>query len=218
MVVIVGTTIPYLGINITFKIYFTIAPLSRQIPGTYNFPSPWSEPYIVCATTENTNTQHCICKSHAPSVAFGNISAKILLASKNIPAAHGNAIRTEVLSEKLILLTAASLFFLAIALDINGTNATENATFIDNGTDINISTFPSKIPFCLFASSNVSPKLCNPFITVTVSITFERATTTLPNEIGITYEINFFTIVFLGVIANFSDFSISFHISFLFLL
>ena len=51
------------------------------------------------------------------------------------------------LKKYLILPIASSFLCLAIAEDINGTSATAKATFIDNGTANNMSTFPESIPY-----------------------------------------------------------------------
>lgn len=45
--------------------------------------------------------------------------------------------------------------FLAFAADIAGTNAVENATFIESGKLVSISTLPPNIPYCAKASSSV---------------------------------------------------------------
>ena len=43
---------------------------------------------------------------------------------------------------------------MALAAAIAGTKAVENATFIDKGKLVNVSTFPPKIPYCAVAMSS----------------------------------------------------------------
>lgn len=55
---------------------------------------------------------------------------------------QGKPINIEINNENDVFWVIVLLSFLAFAADIAGTSAVENATFIDNGKLVNISTFP----------------------------------------------------------------------------
>ena len=61
----------------------------------------------------------------------------------HIPTVQGNPINIEINNENDVFSLIVLLSFLALAADIAGTSAVENATFIDNGKLVSISTFPS---------------------------------------------------------------------------
>ena len=80
---------------------------------------------------------------------------------------------------------------MALAADIVGTSAVANATFIDNGRLVSVSTFPPKIPYCEIAkfSSINSFRLLT---TVNESIFLFNDDIIAVNAIGIdTYSIFF---------------------------
>lgn len=86
---------------------------------------------------------------------MGNNKLKIGPANINIPTVHGNPINIDINNEKDVFSVIVFLSFLAFAADIAGTNAVENATFIESGKLVSISTLPPKIPYCAKASSSV---------------------------------------------------------------
>ena len=57
--------------------------------------------------------------------------------------------------ESDILFEALLISPFAIAAEIVGTNAVENATLNDSGNVISVSTFPLSIPYCIVASLSV---------------------------------------------------------------
>lgn len=60
---------------------------------------------------------------------------------------HGKPISIEISNENDVFCFIVFLSLLAFAADIAGTNAVENATFIDKGRLVSVSTFPPKIPY-----------------------------------------------------------------------
>src|SRR5699024_164570 len=60
----------------------------------------------------------------------------------------------EVNSENDVFLDISFLSFLAFADAIAGTRAVENATFIESGKLVSVSTFPPNIPYCVIAISS----------------------------------------------------------------
>lgn len=95
-----------------------------------------------------------ICKMTSPALAFGNSNPRIGPAKINIPMVQGNPINMDVNNENEVLLVIVFLSRFAFAAAIAGTNAVENATLIDKGKLVNISTFPPKIPYCAIASAS----------------------------------------------------------------
>ena len=66
---------------------------------------------------------------------------------------QGNPINIEINKENDVFCFIVFLSFLALAAAIAGTNAVENATFIESGKLVKVSTFPPNIPYWLTASS-----------------------------------------------------------------
>ena len=95
-----------------------------------------------------------ICRITSPKLAFGNNRLKIGPANKHIPTVHGNPINIDVNKENDVFCVIVFLSFLALAADIAGTKAVANATLIDNGKLVNISTFPPNIPYWEIAISS----------------------------------------------------------------
>lgn len=95
-----------------------------------------------------------ICRITSPELAFGNNRLKIGPANKHIPTVHGNPINIDVNKENDVFCVIVFLSFLALAADIAGTKAVANATLIDNGKLVNISTFPPNIPYWEIAISS----------------------------------------------------------------
>lgn len=95
-----------------------------------------------------------ICSTISPELALGNSKFKIGPANKHIPTVQGSPINIEVISENVVFSVIVFLSLLAFAADIAGTKAVENATLIDNGKLVNISTFPPNIPYCEMAISS----------------------------------------------------------------
>lgn len=84
---------------------------------------------------------------------------------------------------------------MALAAAIAGTKAVENATFIDKGKLVNVSTFPPSIPYCAVAMSSGINSF-NDLTTVNESIFLFSDDIIAVNAIGIeTYKI-LFIIVF----------------------
>ena len=82
-----------------------------------------------------------------PSLAFGYNKFSIGPANKHIPIVHGSPISIETSKEKDVFCFIVFLSLLAFAADIAGTKAVENATFIDKGRLVKVSSFPPKIPY-----------------------------------------------------------------------
>lgn len=97
---------------------------------------------------------------------------------------QGSPISIVTKSEKEILFWAVLISPLALAEVIAGTNAVANAILKDNGSEVNVSTFPLKIPYCLRASASVK-NFCNPLFTVVESIFLFNDVKTALNDIGI---------------------------------
>ena len=103
--------------------------------GIINFPYPCKAPFIVWSKIVNIIVNALI--------AFGNNKLRIGPANTHIPIVHGKPINIEINNEKDVFSDIVFLSFLALAADIAGTKAVENATFIDKGKLVSISTFPS---------------------------------------------------------------------------
>ena len=101
--------------------------------GTINFPYPCNAPFIVWSNIVNIIVKELICNIASPALAFGNNKLKIGPANINIPTVHGNPINIDINNEKDVFSVIVFLSFLAFAADIAGTNAVENATFIESG-------------------------------------------------------------------------------------
>ena len=71
----------------------------------------------------------------------------------HIPTVQGKPISIEINNENEVFCFIAFLSFFAFAAAIAGTNAVENATFIDKGKLVKVSTLPPNIPYWLTASS-----------------------------------------------------------------
>ena len=96
--------------------------------------------------------------------------------------------------ENPTLLFAVLISFFALANEIAGTSAVANAILNDSGSEVKVSTFPLKIPYCIFASCSLI-KLLSPLTTVVESIFLFIEDKIALNEIGAaTYNI-FFTIL-----------------------
>ena len=126
----------------------------NEIAGILSFPYPCSAPFIVWSSIVNIIVKELICNINAPSLAFGNNKFNMGSANINIPAVQGSPINIEVNNENDVFLVIVLLSFFAFAADIAGTSAVENATFIDNGRLVSISTFPPNIPYCASAISS----------------------------------------------------------------
>ena len=106
--------------------------------GIINFPYPCKAPFIVWSKIVNIIVNALICKTTSPELAFGNNKLRIGPANTHI-----KPINIEINNEKDVFSDIVFLSFLALAADIAGTKAVENATFIDKGKLVSISTFPS---------------------------------------------------------------------------
>lgn len=166
----------------------------KAIAGTLNFPYPCSIAFIVWSNTVNIIVNALICNITVPLLAFGNNNLSIGPANINIPTVQGSAINIDVINENDDFCTIVFLSFLAFAADIAGTNAVANATFIDSGKLVSISTFPPNIPYCANASfsGKNSFKLLT---TVNESIFLFKDDIIAVNDIGID-TINIFFIIF----------------------
>ena len=92
-------------------------------------------------------------------------------------------------------MVAVSLSFLALAADIAGTNAVENAIFIASGKFVIVSTFPPNIPYNFFATSD-DRYVFNILFTVNESMFLLNDVIIELNVNGIDTIKIFFTIVF----------------------
>lgn len=115
----------------------------KEIVGIINFPYPCRAPFIVWSKIVNIIVNALICKTTSPELAFGNNKLRIGPANTHIPIVHGKPINIEINNEKDVFSDIVFLSFFALAADIAGTKAVENATFIDKGKLVSISTFPS---------------------------------------------------------------------------
>lgn len=95
-----------------------------------------------------------ICNIVSPALALGNNKFNIGPANIHIPTVHGSPINIETNNENDVFCVIVLLSFLALAADIAGTKAVANATLIDNGKLVNVSTFPPNIPYCEIAISS----------------------------------------------------------------
>lgn len=107
-------------------------------------PYPCKVPLIVWSNIVNKIVSELICNTTSPALAFGNKSPNIGPANKYIPTVQGSPISIDINNENELFFVISFLSFLAFAAEIAGTNAVANATFIDNGKLVNISTFPPK--------------------------------------------------------------------------
>ena len=119
----------------------------NDIAGIASFPYPWSAPFIVWSKIVNIIVSELICSITSPELAFGNSKFNIGPANIHIPIVHGNPISIDVNSENDVFLVIVFLSFIALAADIAGTSAVANATFIDSGKLVSVSTFPPNIPY-----------------------------------------------------------------------
>ena len=130
----------------------------KEIAGIISFPYPCSAPFMVWSSIVKMIVNELICKIVAPALAFGNSKFKIGPANMHIPTVHGKPINIEISNENDVFSVIVFLSFLAFAADIVGTRAVANATFIESGKLVSISTFPPKIPYC--ANASFSGKNC----------------------------------------------------------
>ena len=135
-----------------------------------------------------------ICNNNAPSGCAGYSKCNIGSAKTIIPIVQGSPISILAIKENETLFVVVSLSPLAIALEIVGTNAVAKAILIDKGNDVNVSTFPPKIPYCAFASDSVINFL-SPLTTVNESIFLLKDDIIELNDIGIETLNIFFTIL-----------------------
>lgn len=119
----------------------------NAIAGTASFPYPCNAPFIVWSSIVNIIVNELICNITSPALAFGNNKLSIGPANKNIPIVHGSPINIDIIRENDVFSVIAFLSLLALAAAIAGTNAVANATFIDKGKLVKVSTFPPKIPY-----------------------------------------------------------------------
>lgn len=115
--------------------------------GIISFPYPCNAPFIVWSNIVNKIVNELICKITAPLLAFGYNKPKICLANMHIPTVQGKPISIEINNENEVFCFIAFLSFFAFAAAIAGTNAVENATFIDKGKLVKVSTLPPNIPY-----------------------------------------------------------------------
>lgn len=127
---------------------------AREIAGIISFPYPCSAPFIVWSNIVKIIVNELICKITSPALAFGNNKLSIGPANIHIPIVHGSPISIEVNKENDVFCVIVFLSLFALAADIAGTNAVENATFIDKGKLVSMSTFPPNIPYCDIAISS----------------------------------------------------------------
>ena len=128
--------------------------MPREIVGIRKRPYPCKAPFIVWSNIVNKIVRALICKITVPSLALGYSKLSIGPANTHIPTVQGRPINIEIRKEKVVFLFISFLSLLAFAAEIAGTNAVANATFIDNGRLVRVSTFPPKIPYWLIASSS----------------------------------------------------------------
>ena len=163
--------------------------------GIINFPYPCSIPFIVWSSIVNIIVNELICNTTAPELAFGNNKSNIGPANIHIPIVHGNPINIDVNNENDDFSVMVFLSFFAFAADIVGTSAVANATLIDNGKLVSVSTFPPKIPYCAIAEFS-SMNCFKLLTTVNESIFLFNDDIIAVNAIGIeTY--NIFFMIFL---------------------
>ena len=108
---------------------------------------------MVWSNIVNKIVNELICSITVPLLAFGYNKPNICSANMHIPTVQGKPISIEISSENDVFCFIVFLSFLAFAAAIAGTNAVENATFIDSGKLVNVSTLPPNIPYWLTASS-----------------------------------------------------------------
>ena len=138
------TPILGIGTKIKFKINFIITPHPSAIAGIANLPYPCSAPFIVWSSIVNIIVSELICNITEPALAFGNSKFNIGPAKMHIPIVQGSPINIDISNENDVLLVIVCSSLLAFAAEIAGTNAVANATFIDSGKLVSISTFPPK--------------------------------------------------------------------------
>lgn len=126
----------------------------RDSAGIPNLPYPCNAPFIVWSNIVNIIVNELICNISSPELAFGYNRFKIGPANIHIPIVHGNPISIDVNSENDVFLVIVFLSFIALAADIAGTSAVANATFIDSGKLVSVSTFPPNIPYWAIAISS----------------------------------------------------------------
>ena len=114
-----------------------------EIVGIINFPYPCSAPFIVWSKIVNIIVNALICNTTSPELAFGNNKFNIGPAKMHIPIVQGSPINIEVNKENDVFSVIVLLSFFALAADIAGTNAVANATLIDKGKLVSISTLPT---------------------------------------------------------------------------
>ena len=110
-------------------------------------PYPCKAPLIVWSNIVKIMVKELICKTVAPELALGNSKFKIGPANTHIPTVHGSPINIDVNSENDVFCVIVFLSFLAFAAAIAGTRAVANATLMDKGRLVSISTFPPNIPY-----------------------------------------------------------------------
>ena len=114
----------------------------------FDFKKTLGQNFLKDDNIVNKIVSELICKITVPSLAFGNNKFRIGPANIHIPIVQGSPINIDVNKENDVFSVIVFLSFLAFAADIAGTNAVENATFIDNGKLVRVSTFPPNIPYC----------------------------------------------------------------------
>ena len=128
--------------KIKFKISLIITPIPRDIVGMKTFPKPWRAPFAVCISNEKTIETDAICNNRAPLLALGYSKLRMGWAKRQKPTVQGRPINIEISIEKDEVFFAVSIFFLAIAADIVGIRAVENAILKDRGKAIKVSILP----------------------------------------------------------------------------
>lgn len=178
------TPISGIGTNTILIINFAITPTVKAIAGTITFPKPCNAPLIVCARTVKIIANELICSKRVPEDCAGNNSFNIGSANIYIPTVQGSPINIVTKIEKLTLLLAVVISFLALAYERAGTSAVANAMLKDSGNDVNVSTFPLNIPYCILAAPS-SIKFLSPLTTVVESIFLLIEDKIALSEIGI---------------------------------
>lgn len=117
--------------------------IPNEIAGIINLPYPCNAPFIVWSSIVKIIVSELICKTVSPKLALGNNRFNIGPAKIHIPTVQGSPINIEVNKENDVLSVIVFLSFFALAADIAGTRAVANATFIDNGKLVSISTLPT---------------------------------------------------------------------------
>ena len=143
-----------LVLKLSLKLILLILRTPNEIAGTLNKPYPWSAPFIVWSNIVNNIVKELIWSIKVPSLAFGYNKSSIGPANIHIPTVHGNPISKETRNEKVVFLFIVFLSLFAFATEIAGTNAVANATFIESGKLVKVSTFPPNIPYCATATSS----------------------------------------------------------------